>query len=40
MLFYNRRSPDDNQKKQAIALAETLANVMHKHLVEYTECEY
>lgn len=36
MLLHNRRIPTEDMKKQAAALSATLAEVMYKHLTEYT----
>ncbi|EJD02952.1 uncharacterized protein FOMMEDRAFT_107991 [Fomitiporia mediterranea MF3/22] len=37
MLLYNRRNPDEAQKKQAASISATLADVMYKHLTEVTD---
>lgn len=39
MLFY-KRSPDDEQKRQAFSLLESIGVAMHKHLTEYRQCKY
>ncbi|KAH8119411.1 hypothetical protein DFH11DRAFT_1782299 [Phellopilus nigrolimitatus] len=39
MLLYSRRSPDETQKKQAVTVSAMLADVMYKHLTEFTEAD-
>ncbi|KAI5123932.1 hypothetical protein M0805_006347 [Coniferiporia weirii] len=35
MLLYNRRNPDESQKKQAATVSATLANVMYEHVTGF-----